>query len=342
MEGRTTVYNNIVSEEDLSKVNHKNIDLMKDFLEYLSSINRSQTTIDAYRHDLQIFFVWNVKNNDNVYFVDLTKRQIAKFQNYGLNELNWSSNRLRRVKSTLSSLSNYIENILDDEIENYKPIIRKIENPAKEAVRKKTILTDKQIDTLLDLLVEEKKYQQACAVALAVYSGSRKTELTRFKVSYFDDCNIVSGASLYRTPEQIRTKGRGGKMGKLLTKYTLLDFKKYFDLWMDERKKEGIESEWLFVTKDKDGNYIRANARLMDSYAQTCTRLLNVPFYFHCCRHALCTKLCKYNLPASVIQEYFGWSSQDLISVYDDTDASEDFGKYFTSEGIQQQEKGEL
>lgn len=36
----------------------------------------------------------------------------------------WSPNRVRRVKSCLSSLSNYIETILDDEegLENYRPL----------------------------------------------------------------------------------------------------------------------------------------------------------------------------------------------------------------------------
>lgn len=45
--------------------------------------------------------------------------------------------RVRRVKAALSSLSNYIENILDDEYEDFRPIIRKIENPQNTPVREK-------------------------------------------------------------------------------------------------------------------------------------------------------------------------------------------------------------
>lgn len=86
MKGRTTVYNNIVTAEKFAKVNPKNIELGEDFLEYLQSIDRSPQTIEAYRNDLKIFWVWLLENCDNKFFVDLKKREIAKFQNHCLNE----------------------------------------------------------------------------------------------------------------------------------------------------------------------------------------------------------------------------------------------------------------
>ena len=56
-------------------------------------------------------------------------------------------------------------------------------------------------------------------------------------------------------PLQIfKTKGRG--KGKFIYKYVLLDFKKYFDLWMTERERLNIDSEWLFVSKTKDESEI--------------------------------------------------------------------------------------
>lgn len=338
---RKTVYNKITTPELLEKINKDNIDLMNDFLEYLSSIDRSPLTIINYKSDLQLFFTWCLLYNDNKYFVELTKRQISKFQNFALNECGWSSNRLRRVKSALSSMSNYIENILDDEIENFKPIIRKIENPVKEPVRDKTILSDEEVINLLDVLVEKEKYQCACAVALACYSGARKSELLRFKVDYFKDENIMLDGAMYKTPEKIKTKGRGGKLGKPLHKYTLIDFKKYYDLWMDKRKELSIESEWLFVTKEND-KWVQGKVSTMDSYAETCTKLLNKDFYFHSLRHYLCTLLSEKKLPQAVIVEYFGWSSQEMVSVYCDSEATDSFGEYFTKDGIKEGKEGSI
>ena len=133
--------------------------------------------------------------------------------------------------------------MLDDEYEGFRPIIRKIENPTNEKVFTKTVLEDKEVQKILDYCVENKRYDKACAIALAAFSGRRKSELPRFKVFYFNDENIIYG-SLYKTPEQIKTKGRGSH-GKMLTVYTLAKpFKPYFDLWMNYRKENGIESQW--------------------------------------------------------------------------------------------------
>ena len=328
---RTTVYNNITSPEKIELISDENKYLMREFVDYLQSIDRAQSTIEQYKHDLNIFFVWNAEHNDNTWFTKVSKREFAKFQAYALNEWNWSPNRIRRVKAVLSSLSNYIENILDEEEEfqGYRSVVRKIESPAKEEVREKTIITNEEVQMILDTLVEQEKYQLACLFALAAFGGARKSELLRYKVSYFDDENIMSTASLYRSPEKIKTKGRG-KNGKQLYKYTLLDFKKYYDLWMAERQRLGIEDECLFVNKNGDPLSVGS----MDNYAEYFSKLLGRPFYWHSLRHQLCTRLFKLGLPANVIQEYFGWSSIEMTSVYNDSDASDTFGQYFTSDGI--------
>lgn len=340
-EGRTTVYNKHTNSEKLAMCNKDNIQLGNDFLDYLSSIDRSPKTLINYKNDLDIFWCWNLENNNNKYFIDLTKREIAKFQNNAINEWQWSPNRVRRVKSVLSSLSTYIENILDDEIKDFKPIIKKIENPVKENVREKTVLNDEQVQILLDTLLEKGKYQAACAAALAIFSGARKAELGRFKVSYFDDENIIYNA-MWKTPEKIKTKGRGGKLGKPLTKYILLDFKKYLEPWLKERERLNIDSEYLLVSKTENG-YEQIRISTLDSYAETYSSILGIPVYFHSFRHQLCTAMvAKYNLPPQIIQEYFGWASQDMISIYSDNDASDDFGKYFGEDGIKQVKSGSL
>ena len=331
MARRSTVYNKITSEESLAKILPENKRLMEDFLDYLRSVDRSPKTIEQYRGDLNIFFSYNMEHNDNKRFTEITKREFARFQSYALTEWRWSSNRVRRVKAVISSLSNFIECILDEEEEyaGYRPVIRKIESPVKEPRREKTIITDDEVKMVLDTLVEQKKYQCACAFALAAFSGARKSELLRFKVCYFDDENIMENAALYRTPEKVVTKGRGSA-GKALTKYTLMDFKKYLDLWMAERKRLGIDNEMIFV--NKDGQPLSVSS--LDKYADYITGILGKPFYFHSLRHQLCTRLFKIGLPADVIQEYFGWAGLEMTSVYNDSDASDTFGKYFTAEGI--------
>lgn len=338
--GRSTVYNSITSEEKMAQVNQDNIDLENDYLDYLRSVDRAKTTIYQYQMNLHVFWCWNLEFNKNKFFVDLTKREISKFQNHALNVWGWSPKRIRTVKATLSSLSNFIENILDDEYEGYKPIVRKIESPANEAVREKTILSEEEAQKLLDTLVENKQYEKACLIALAMYSGKRKDELTRFKVSYFDKENLICDGALYKTPEKIKSKGRGSK-GKLIFAYTLANkFQPYLDLWLEQRKEFGIESDWLFP-RYVDGKWLdeHISTYTIDSWMRSVSKIVGKPSYCHQFRHFFTTYLLENNLPESVVQSISSWSSRDMISVYDDRSEEEQFDKYFSSGGIQQVEK---
>lgn len=337
---RKTKQNSITSPELIEQINPENIRLIEDYMTYLESIQRSENTRKGYLNDLHIFMVWNLQNNKNKNFTELSKRDIISYQNWLLNKNENSPARVRRLKSTLSSLSNYIENILDDEFEGYRPIIRRVENPINQAVREKTIFTDEQLDKLLDYLVERKQYNKACCLALAICSGRRKSELLRFKVDYFTDENIIYG-SLYKTPEKIKTKGRG--LGKYLTVYVMSNkFKPYLDLWLNERKKLGIDSEWLFPAKNEFDEWEQMNPDTLNSWALTFTNFLGVDFYWHSLRHYFCTQLARLNIPDSVIKEIIGWESLEMVQLYKDISADEQLGKYFDENGIKEVKQGTL
>lgn len=335
---RKTKQNKITSPELLAQVNPENLRLMEDYLTYLRSIQRAETTIRGYRNDLEIFWVWCLQHADNKFFVNMSKRDIVAYQNWLLTQNENSPARIRRLKSTLSSLSNYVEAILDDEYQGYRPIIRKIESPINQPVREKTVLTDEQCDALLNSLVSNRQYEKACCVALALCSGRRKSELVRFKVSFFTDENIIYG-SLYKTPERIITKGRGG--GKPLTCYVLSErFKPYFELWMAQREKDGIKSDWLFPDKKEPNKQLPVTT--LDSWAESFSKILGVSWYWHACRHAFTTDLSKSGVPDSVIKQIVGWESLEMVQVYKDTDADEEIGKYFCDGEIKQVEATKL
>lgn len=163
-----------------------------------------------------------------------------------MNEWGWSPKRVRRVKSVISSLSNFIENILDEEQEfqGYRSVIKKIESPANQVVREKSVFSVEEIEELLQHLINGEQYLKAAVLALMAYSGRRKSEIPRFKVSFFDEKNILFG-SLYKSDELVKTKGRG--KGKFINVYVLKKpFDPYLKLWMEERTKLGINSNWLF------------------------------------------------------------------------------------------------
>ena len=306
--------------------------LKDDFLNYLQSVQRSPKTISGYSNDLDIVFTWNYLYNGDKDFVKISKRDWAAFQNWLINDNGNSPSRVRRLKASVSSLSNYISNILDDEEEfkDFRPAVRKIENPAMQPVRKKTVWEDAVLDDLLDRLIQSGQNKKACALALAMCSGRRKSELCRFRVDDFKDENLVCGGALYKTSEPIQTKGFG--LGKFIYCYTLAKkFKPYLDAWLQERREKAIDSEWLFPAANDDAEQMSETT--LNSWANTFSNMTGEDFYWHSLRHYFTTHLAKLGLPDNIIQEIVGWESSDMVRVYKDISAEEQISKFFDENG---------
>lgn len=336
---RTTVYNNITSEETTKQINQDNIALMNDFLDYLKSIDRSPQTISSYKSDLLIFFTFVLQKLNNKNFIDITKREFSRFQSYALETWKWSPKRIRRVKSTISSMSLFIENMLDDEpeFEGFKRLVNKVENPVNSAVREKTVLSDDEVRLILDTLLEKNKLQACCAIAILAYSGMRKAELLQMKPEYFDKDHIVFNA-LHQT-ELIRAKGRG-KNGHQMKKWILMQGDKYIMPWINKRKELNIDCEWLLCTRDGDS---WRKLETIEHFMDMASEIVNKSVYAHSFRHYVCTALLsEYNLPSEVVREFFQWESVEMLKIYNDRSAVDDFGKYFTADGIKKQEKKSL
>ena len=330
--GRSTVYNKITSKEKLAKVNIENVDLEKSFIEYLMALGRSDGTIKQYRANLHVFWIWNLEKNYNKPFVDLKKRDIIRFQNHCNKVWKWSTRRIITVKSTLSSLSNYVETILDEEYSGYKAVVSKIQSPSNVPRRTKTIFQKKHLQKLLDYLVEHEKYMEACALSLAMNSARRKSEIVKFRTSYFKKKNLICDGALYKTPEPIKTKG-----GKMLDVFILAKpFQPYLDMWMSERERLGVKSKWLFPRFDRYQN-VYANDHItiqtMDRWAKSFSKILGQNFYWHSIRHFAATSLAESNLPESVIKDLIGWSSLEMVRLYVDTPKEVILEKYFGAGG---------
>lgn len=328
---RKTKQNDITSPELLSQVNQENIQLLEDYIDYLRSIQRSESTIAAYKNDIEIAWVWCLLHNNNTFYCDWTKRNVVRYQNWLINENGNSPARVRRLKAALSSLGNYIESILDQDYPNYRNIINKIESPINQPVREKSVFTIEQVENLLRTLTERERYDQACAVALALYSGRRKAELLRFKVSDFDESRLVCDGALYKS-SPIKTKGRGAT-GKQLECFTLANqFRPYLDRWLKARETAGVYSQWLFPDKNDPSKHM--NIATMNSWANTFSNIMGLNFYWHAMRHATVTNFKRAGIPDTVIQQYMGWADISMVPVYSDLQADEQLGMYFTKDGI--------
>lgn len=328
------------SPEILEQVNAQNKELAQEFYKYMKSVKRSPETIEGYKNDIDIFFSYLVTDCNNKSIIDCRMRDFVNFQGYLLDSGNLSPARIRRIKSSVSSFSNAIELLYSDEFPTFRNLIRKVESPKNEPVRTKTILTQEQIETLLSELVNQKRYEEACCMALAAYSGRRKSELFRFKMSDFDEDKLLFG-TLYRS-DPIKLKGRSG--GKFTSCYTLAkQFKPYLDLWIEERGRLGINSIWLFPDRS---DYSKArSASAIETWSEHATNILGVDVYPHSFRHAYVTFLAASGLPNNVIVEIMRWeksSGDSMVSIYNDTDTAGDLEKYFSGGEIIKHESKEI
>jgi site-specific recombinase XerD len=318
--GRKTQRNIIVTQELLSQVNPENIKLRENFLREKKT-RSSEATIAGYKSDINIFMVWVLLNCENKSFFEMKKLDFSYFFGFCADELNFGSARFGRMKSCLSSLSNFVERFLDEEYPNFKNVILKsIESMPKNPVREKTVLSEEEVDNIFKVLEDNNEYQILCWFALAVASGARFSELLRFTTKLIDIENTAFDGIFLETTKSIRTKGRG-RQGKQLVKYILKDiFLDKYNLWIPERKnileKTNQDHDYIFLKK----NGSPADESTARGWVEKIQKLLEKPFYAHSLRHYFVTMLFKAGLPSELVQEIGGWTSEAMPKLYNDMD----------------------
>lgn len=332
--GRKTERNIFTTPELIKQINPKNQKLVDKFIRNFRT-KSSAKSVEGYISDYNIFFCWNILYNENKFFIDLKKSELIEFFNFTVDDLGWGGSRYRRMHSALNSFSNFIENVLDDDYPNFKSLLPKIEKIPKTIAREKTVLSDEQVDNLLDWILNTKKnVQWACFLSLAINSGLRISELLRFKVDSISEDNLGFNDMFLKTTEKIKCKGRG-KNGYMDYKYILKEsFLPIYYQWIEERKKfieeKKIEDHgYLFISRDGTPITEGGVRRWFQSWEKYLTEEepnneshKQIHFYCHLLKHYAVSNYVKAGLDSKTIGALIGWHSADvgsLIALYDDT-----------------------
>lgn len=336
---RRVIQHHWTTPEVKAQFNPENLKFQEQWFLHLAATDHSSNTITCYRQNLNVIWYWNLMFNNNKRFIEWDKPDIIAFQHWSINECNHSPARIRNLKSTIASMSNFVENILDRQYPEFRKVTHKIPSPINRPVLEKSIFHMHDINKLLGYLTFTCQYEKACCLALAVCSGRRKSELLRFKLSDFTEDKLVCDGALYKSAP-IRTKGRG-KDGKPLECFVLAkQFTPYLDRWVKYRERHNINSEWLFPSP-KDYTKHKSDSSL-DDWAGQFSIPLQDNFYWHSMRHLIVTAFKKAGIPDSVIKEYIGWDSIDMVSTYTDLEAEEQLAMYFNADGTYGGTEGKL
>lgn len=216
------------SEARYAEVNKENKNLLKDYELEMKSKRKGEKTIYQYMADIKMFFCWAYEYNDNMYVLDMKKRDFRRFF-LELQENGASSARINRVQC---SLRNMLEFASEDEDEYQYSInaMKSIKGLQREEVREIFFLTDEQIQIIIDALVEKGKYQQALYLTFSYESAARRNEIAQVEKHGFLENN--------------RTNIVEGKRGK---KFQLLYFNRSRELaakYFEQRGEDDIDSLW--------------------------------------------------------------------------------------------------
>lgn len=320
--GRETYRKVITTPELIEQINPQNKALMERFLKNFAT-KRSPKTVTVYRSNLNIFMCYNVLYNDNIEFVEIKKYHLMDFFDYCVTELKWNSARFSQMHSCLSSFSSWIENMFDDRYPLFRNLLPKIDKPTKEAIRKKSVFTKEELDRLMDWLGEKNRVNEQCLLALMMASGARISELGRFTVSMIDEEHTAFEGLFLETTEEMQVKGRGVK-GKSIVRYIIKDlFLPYYHKWLPIReqimKDNNKKHDYIFITKTGDS----ASVSTFRSWMEKWDKALDKHLYAHSLRHFWTTYLLGVGLEKELVQEMQDWSSDALVSLYNDATAKD-------------------
>lgn len=198
------IYNKIYTPEKWEKVNKYNKDLMEDFLVELRSQKKKEGTINQYKNDLRILFIYILEQLENKPIHKLKKKAFRGYILW-LQDCEMSNARVNRLMSALRSMLEYASNEEDyeDEIEiNYAS---KVKGLQKEKVRDIIFLEESEIIHIIDTLLWKKQYSQALLCAFLYDSCARKNEIHQVKRSDISlDSNVCKSYVIAKRGKKYR------------------------------------------------------------------------------------------------------------------------------------------
>lgn len=237
-----------ITDEMWEKVNQEYRELIE---YYISSQSHSPQTKKQYSSMLRQFgyFVFEKCNNKPIY--KLKKKDIISYLTYLKDNRKMSSSAIQTRKAAISSLCNFIENVVmddydEDEVNPYKSFknfTRGLPAISKTKVYDKVKITRDEYLLMIENLKDKENYLGMAWLAIAFNVGARRNEIIQFKSEITE--YPISEGDTYVMSHNIRLKG-SGEDGKIEPYMINLEALEYLKLWLE---KKDHEHEFVFTKK---------------------------------------------------------------------------------------------
>lgn len=317
---------NSVTQEYFEKFNEENKFIYNEFFD--SNKQLSEKTLEQYHSGLKLFFYWVYEKLKNKSFYLITKRDFLKYISY-LTESGMSSSGINFKKSSVSTLCNFAENILSDDIKeykNFKNFTRGLPSVSKTTTYDKIPLSENEYNTLINELIKNNDYISIAWLATAYNCGARRAEIMQFKTEIVKQ--EMSNNTNYVLSNVVRGKGKGrdGKPIKFMINDEAL---KYIKLFLNNKD---FDSEYIFSYLDnnieKKYSLTWSNDLCRNKFAKIIGRRINPHLFKATC----ITHLLENGNEISVVSKYIAHHENvsTTMSFYDLRDDTEAKNEIFT------------
>lgn len=244
----------VFTKEKWKNVNKQNKDLLYDYLTELRSMKRSSKTLYQYESDGKMILCYIHDQMDNMNILDLTKKDFRRITLWLLEEREVSNARFNRIFALVRGMCEFAED--EDDYAYERNIARKVKGLEKNPVREIIFLTDEQIHTIRNYLIENRMYRECVYLDLAYDSAARIGEIAQVhKHNLLENrmTNIVIGK-------------RGKKFRLLYHKNTQASLK----LWLEDRGDDDIDE--LFVST----RYTNKKALTKEALYEWCVKFRSI------------------------------------------------------------------
>lgn len=217
--------------------------------EFISVQNFSPDTKKQYTSGLRQFGFYLKEAMNNKPFHKITKRDFLRYISYLRDDRKMSSSSMNFKKACVSSLCNYIENVVADEEEHFKTFrnfTRGLPAIPKNKVYEKVAVTHDEYEEMMDVLKGDENYLGMAWLATAFNVGARLSEIIQFKTEIINYEFSDDATFIYSHNVRLKGPGEDGKVEPYMINREAL---KYMKLWVDKR---GYDHEYIFTTGTKE------------------------------------------------------------------------------------------
>jgi integrase/recombinase XerC len=270
------IYKMYATKEKVDQINYINKEHLRKYF-ISKNMNLSDQTKKAYENDFNQWFVFILERYGNVNVLDLDAEDASEMiEDYIAFCTSVLGNNERRIQRRMSSISSFYLNLkkkkkIESNPLDYleRPKIGKGEKPQI----KQNFLTKDQVDKIREGFAVLNDIQLELYFEMSLSTMARVNAISNIKIEQIDF-------------ENKRINDVLEKEGYIVQLFPSSRALELAELWIDYRKRNNIESEYLFVSNFKGAWKKTEKVTMQQSWIKKIGRIINVDLHCHDLRHS--------------------------------------------------------